>query len=72
MISCPDDAVLLVTDTVVRKLARVIRKVRPDIILTHFRVLLAFFLFSYWLCFSLRLNFSHFNGVRICPIFSNF
>lgn len=31
-----DDAVLLVTDTVVRKLARVIRKVRPDIILTHF------------------------------------
>ena len=29
-------AVLLVTDEIVRKLARIIREVRPDIILTHY------------------------------------
>lgn len=31
-----DDAVLLVTDEVVRRLARLLRKERPDVILTHF------------------------------------
>jgi len=31
-----DDAVLLVTDEVVRRLARLLRQVRPDVILTHF------------------------------------
>ena len=31
-----DDAVLLLTDTVVRKVARLIRRIRPDILLTHF------------------------------------
>lgn len=30
-----DDAVLLVTDELVRRLARLLRKVRPDLILTH-------------------------------------
>jgi LmbE family N-acetylglucosaminyl deacetylase len=31
-----DDAVLLLTDEVVRKVARLVRQIRPDIILTHF------------------------------------
>jgi LmbE family N-acetylglucosaminyl deacetylase len=31
-----DDAVLLITEAVVRRLARVLRELRPDIILTHF------------------------------------
>lgn len=31
-----DDAVLLVTEDVVRRLARLLREVRPDIVLTHF------------------------------------
>jgi len=31
-----DDAVLMVTDEAVRRLARLLREVRPDIILTHF------------------------------------
>ena len=31
-----DDAVLLVTETVVKRLARVLREWRPDIVLTHF------------------------------------
>jgi len=31
-----DDAVLLVTEEAVRRLARLLRKVRPDIVLTHF------------------------------------
>jgi LmbE family N-acetylglucosaminyl deacetylase len=31
-----DDAVLLLTDAVVRKVARLIRRIRPDIVLTHF------------------------------------
>ena len=31
-----DDAVLLVTEEVVRRLARVLRELRPDVVLTHF------------------------------------
>ena len=31
-----DDAVLLVTDEIVRRLARLLRRLRPDVILTHF------------------------------------
>lgn len=31
-----DDAVLLVTEPVVRRLARVLRELRPDVVLTHF------------------------------------
>ena len=31
-----DDAVLLVTDETVRRLARLLREIRPDIVLTHF------------------------------------
>jgi 4-oxalomesaconate hydratase len=31
-----DDAVLLVTDEIVRRLARLLRQVRPDVVLTHF------------------------------------
>ncbi len=31
-----DDAVLLVTESVVQQLARIIREIRPDIILTHY------------------------------------
>lgn len=31
-----DDAVLLVTDAVVKKLARIIRELRPDVLLTHY------------------------------------
>lgn len=31
-----DDAVLLLTDTVVRKVAKLIRQIRPDVVLTHF------------------------------------
>ena len=31
-----DDAVLLVTDAIVKELARIIRKLRPDILLTHY------------------------------------
>ena len=31
-----DDAVLLVTDEIVRRLARLFREVRPDVVLTHF------------------------------------
>ena len=31
-----DDAVLLVTEEIVKRLARLLREVRPDIILTHF------------------------------------
>lgn len=31
-----DDAVLLLTDAVVRKVARLIRRIRPDVVLTHF------------------------------------
>ena len=31
-----DDAVLLITDEIVRRLARLLREIRPDVILTHF------------------------------------
>ena len=31
-----DDAVLLITETIVKKLAKLLRKIRPDIVLTHY------------------------------------
>jgi len=31
-----DDAVLLVTDEIVRRLARLLREIRPDVVITHF------------------------------------